>query len=335
MPLNACKPRTNASYLQAFVSAATLQAITTQETDKTNIFKAIAESRDLQSEEGQLRLHRNLVRANQTLHSTLAILAWPQAMHKNLLPTRHAKGLRPGALNVCEALFNDTFREFLNLSLAHFDESCTDSVVKSLAESLPLSLLKLKLSFEGCSRLTDLSLQALSTAFAQPETQRTLFGLRWLSEPSRMQAIVMKGWEWRVQEFKKSEGFESLFLKSSQLTGLCFVSHSTKLDIWTSDNVHPRAPPVSRGTPQIQLGRIGVALCGLYATSCSWHHGIKGETCPRPCAPFKGSFKGTSINRNFRDLNEFEEIQSERQKAFHVFVKSESFMNGSLTGVGA
>ncbi len=139
---------------------------TTQEKDKTNIFKAIAQSHDLQSEEGQLRLHRNLARANQTLHSTLAILAWPQAMHKNLLPTRHAKGLQR-TFNVCEALFNDTFREFLNLSLAHFEESCTDSVVKSLAESLPLSLVKLKLSFEGCSRLTDVSLQALSTAFMQ------------------------------------------------------------------------------------------------------------------------------------------------------------------------
>ena len=138
----------------------------TQERDKTSIFQAIAQSRHLSTAEGQERLQRNLERANQTLHSTLAILAWPQAMHKNLLP-KNAKGLNSRKLNVCEALLNDTFRESLDLSLAQFEESCTDSAVKTLAESLPPSLVKLKLSFEGCDRLTDISLQALTTRLMQ------------------------------------------------------------------------------------------------------------------------------------------------------------------------
>ena len=70
-------------------------------------------------------------------------------------------------LNVCDALVDDKFRQSLDLSLAHFEETCVDSVVKILAESLPTSLVKLKLSFEDCARLTDLSLQALTSRFQQ------------------------------------------------------------------------------------------------------------------------------------------------------------------------
>lgn len=33
------------------------------------------------------------------------------------------------------------------------------------------------------------------------------------------------------------------------------------------------------------------------------------ENLPSSLRTFKGSFKGTSINRNFRDLNEFEEFK--------------------------
>lgn len=281
---------------------------TTQETDKTNIFKAIAESRDLQSEEGQLRLHRNLARANQTLHSTLAILAWPQAMHKNLLPTRHAKGLRPGTLNVCEALFNDTFREFLNLSLAHFDESCTDSVVKSLAESLPLSLVKLKLSFEGCSRLTDLSLQALSTAFTQLKLKELFLdfvGCRNLTDAG--------------------DCYEGLGMKGS---GNSKNLKDLSLSFW---NLHNRQVFVSFRTPPNSIyGQVSMCIPGLRLLAAALHKsnlvelelhfagcmrlhvpGIMAlkENLPSSLRTFKGSFKGTSINRNFRDLNEFEEFK--------------------------
>ena len=141
------------------------------ERDKISIFQAIANSKELESAEGKERLQRNLARANQTLHSTLAILAWPQAMNKNLLP-KNAKGLHAGKLNVCDALLNDTFRESLDLSLAHYDESCSDAVVKALAESLPLCLVNLKLSFEGCVRLTDVSLQALAARIGQMKLQK-------------------------------------------------------------------------------------------------------------------------------------------------------------------
>ena len=143
----------------------------TQERDKTSIFQAIANSKDLESAEGKDKLRRNLDRANQTLHSTLAILAWPQAMNKNLLP-KNAKGLHAGKLNVCDALLSDTYRDSLDLSLAHYEESCSDSVVKALAESLPLCLVNLKLSFEGCVRLTDVSLQALAARIGMMKLQK-------------------------------------------------------------------------------------------------------------------------------------------------------------------
>ncbi|CAK9014902.1 unnamed protein product [Durusdinium trenchii] len=100
--------------------------------DKEHIFRAIADNYDLSSEEGE-------------------------AMQK--------KG-RPGMDKICNALRSDGFRESLELSLAHV-EGCDNAAVKKLAESLPSSLKNLKLSFEGCSHLTDSSVQALAGQVSQ------------------------------------------------------------------------------------------------------------------------------------------------------------------------
>ena len=54
----------------------------TVEKDKMTILSAMANQTDLTSEEGQRYLRENLKRANDTLHSTFAILAWPQAMQR-------------------------------------------------------------------------------------------------------------------------------------------------------------------------------------------------------------------------------------------------------------
>jgi len=131
--------------------------------DKRAILRSIARSSEILSDEGKKRLATNLACANQTLHSTLAILTWPQAMHKGLLT-------KPGdrKQNVCRALSSDMSRESLELSLAHFGQSCGDAAVKVLAESLPPNLVKLKLSFEGCTRLTDVSLRTLATCMGLP-----------------------------------------------------------------------------------------------------------------------------------------------------------------------
>eukprot|EP00438_Fugacium_kawagutii_P023711 Skav228038 [mRNA] locus=scaffold1188:90764:92696:+ [translate_table: standard] len=227
---------------------------TTQERDKKNIFQAIAQSDDLESIDGQERFHRNLSRANQTLHSTLAVLAWPQAMHKNLLP-RHGKGLNSGKLNVCGPLLKDTFRESLDLSLAHFEESCTDSVVKTLAESLPLSLTQLKLSFEGCARLTDVSLQALTNRFMQ---------------------LKLK------QLFLDFVGCQNLTDAGLRLLG-AFLQKSALFEL------------------------------ELHFAGCSRLHGpgisALKENLPSSIRSFKGSFKGTQINRNFKDLTDFKDFK--------------------------
>ena len=50
--------------------------------DKLTILSAMANKMDLTSEEGRCLLQENLKRANDTMHSTFAILAWPQAMQR-------------------------------------------------------------------------------------------------------------------------------------------------------------------------------------------------------------------------------------------------------------
>lgn len=230
----------------------------TRESDKISILQSIAQSRELLSDEGKERLEKNLLRANQTLHSTLAVLAWPQAMHKNLLP-KHSKGLHSGMLNVCDALVNDSFRQSLDLSLAHFEETCVDSVVKTLAESLPSSLVKLKLSFEDCVRLTDLSLQALTSRFQQLKLQQLYLDFVGCKNLTDAGLILLA----------KVLHSSSIFELELHFAG-CVRLHST----------------------------------GILALQ---------EKLPTSLRSFKASFKGTSINRNFRDLIDFKEYKVPRQ----------------------
>eukprot|EP00439_Symbiodinium_sp_Y106_P048084 s2962_g6.t1 len=95
----------------------------------------------------------------KTLHSTLAILAWPQAMNSGLLD--HGKGRHNFDLG--GALAEDATRDSIELSLAHFEKTCVDAGVKVLAESLSPNIENLKLSFEGCIQLTDASLRGLAS----------------------------------------------------------------------------------------------------------------------------------------------------------------------------
>lgn len=96
---------------------------------------------DVASVRGQELLATNLLRANNTLHSTLAVLAWPQAMQRGLL----------GEMRLADVLAKDVTRERLELSLAHFETSCTDAALQILATGLPPNLRELHLSFEGCA----------------------------------------------------------------------------------------------------------------------------------------------------------------------------------------
>ena len=50
--------------------------------DKQTILSAMANHTDLTSDDARRHLQENLKRANATLHSTFAILAWPQAMQR-------------------------------------------------------------------------------------------------------------------------------------------------------------------------------------------------------------------------------------------------------------
>jgi len=196
------------------------------------------------------------------LRSTLAILAWPQAVHKNLLP-KHAKGLQSGKLNVCDALLKDTSRESLDLSLAHFDESCSDSVVKALAESLPPCLVNLKLSFEGCVRITDVSLQALTARLVQLKLKHLHL------------------------DFVGCKNLTDAGLRL--LATALHKSNLVELELHFAGCVRLHSPGIS----QLQ------------------------ENLPSSLRSFKGSFKGTAINRNFQNLCDFQEFK----------VKSSPFTN--------
>jgi len=129
----------------------------TQEEDKNAILKAIATEK-FEPGPGKPRVSNEL-RANMTLHSTIAILAWPQAMNRDQL--KYGKG--NDKLDVEGALHSDVTRDSVELSLAHFEQTCVDAGVKVLAECLPPNISSLKLSFEGCIRLTDASLHALAS----------------------------------------------------------------------------------------------------------------------------------------------------------------------------
>ncbi|CAE7378562.1 Scn8a, partial [Symbiodinium sp. CCMP2456] len=93
----------------------------TQEEDKRAILKAIATEN---FEPGPGKPHvSNELRANMTLHSTLAILAWPQAMNRDQLKY----GKENDKLDVEGALRSDVTRDSVELSLAHFEKTCVDA----------------------------------------------------------------------------------------------------------------------------------------------------------------------------------------------------------------
>ncbi|CAE8586475.1 unnamed protein product [Polarella glacialis] len=117
--------------------------------DKAKILYNMSGNRSLDSQEGQECLRRNLEKANNSLNSSLALLAWPQAMHRGLL------------LNFAQSDEDQGMRG-LDLSLAHFTESCKDKDLELLAQGLPPNLEELILSFEGCDKITDVGLKALA-----------------------------------------------------------------------------------------------------------------------------------------------------------------------------
>lgn len=92
--------------------------------DKESILFEMASHEDFKTSEGRELLKRNLKRANDALHSTFAILAWPQAMqHGKLLDFAKGHGKEARKVNLSEILAMDEGREVLELSLAHFQES--------------------------------------------------------------------------------------------------------------------------------------------------------------------------------------------------------------------
>ena len=248
------------------------------EADKQHILQSIAQSSRITSGEGQRKLELNLARANQTLHSTMAILAWPQAVHKKLVPKDvHSEE----GLNICKPLSSDRFRESLELSLAHF-ENCVDSVVKTLAESLPANLVDLKLSFEGCHRLTDLALQSIA------------LGLQKLSKLRRLHLD---------------------FVGCSNLTdaGLRLLAKAFKDSQLTGLELHFAGCQFIRGPGVLALEQslpntLRQGSCRV-VMACFFTKKAKKSLIRRAMAArlFNGSFKGSGVNRNFQSLDEFVE----------------------------
>ena len=90
--------------------------------DKDGILFEMGGHADLTTVAGKEVLQRNLKRANDALHSTFAILAWPQAMQRGIL-LDFAKGSAKSSkqkVKLPEILAMDDEREVLELSLAHF-----------------------------------------------------------------------------------------------------------------------------------------------------------------------------------------------------------------------
>lgn len=212
--------------------------------DKFKILKAIAGT-DIDSSKGHMLLEQNLKLANDTLHSTLAVLAWPQAMQRGLL----------GDMNLAEILAADVGRERLELSLAHFEASCTDSAMKILASGLPPNLQELRLSFEGCNKITDNGVSSL---------------MRHLSPKLKLLYLD--------------------FIGCTLLTDASIISLAKHLPA----SLH-----------ELQLHFAGCE--GIHAGAVQH---LK-EHWPPALQQFRGSFKGTGVNRNFRHLQEFQAFLKE------------------------
>lgn len=212
--------------------------------DKFKILKAIAGT-DIDSSKGHMLLEQNLKLANDTLHSTLAVLAWPQAMQRGLL----------GDMNLEEILAADVGRERLELSLAHFEASCTDSAMKILASGLPPNLQELRLSFEGCNKITDNGVSSL---------------MRHLSPKLKLLYLD--------------------FIGCTLLTDASIISLAKHLPA----SLH-----------ELQLHFAGCE--GIHAGAVQH---LK-EHWPPALQQFRGSFKGTGVNRNFRHLQEFQAFLKE------------------------
>ncbi|CAK9117404.1 unnamed protein product [Durusdinium trenchii] len=212
----------------------------TVEADKMKILSAMAGG-NLNSSRGQMLLEKNLKHANDTLHSTLAVLAWPQAMQRGLL----------GEMKLAEALSADVGRERLELSLAHFEASCTDAAMKVLATGLPPNLQELRLSFEGCNRITDAGVSAL---------------VRHLNPKLKLLYLDFIG---------------CALLTDSAILSLAKHLPSTLIEL-----------------------QVHVAGCEGVGTAAVQH--LK-QHWPASLHQFRGSFKGTAVNRNFRN---FQELQS-------------------------
>ncbi|CAK9103599.1 Hypothetical protein SCF082_LOCUS48382 [Durusdinium trenchii] len=90
------------------------------------------------------------LKVDETVCSTFALLAWPQAVKRGLVSTQ-----------LIETVASDVNREALELSLAHLQEF-QDPGMLQLAQSLPPNLTKLKLGLEGCHELTDQGVKALA-----------------------------------------------------------------------------------------------------------------------------------------------------------------------------
>ena len=240
------------------------------EADKNHILQCIAQSSHISSGEGFRKLQVNLERANRTLHSTMAILAWPQAVHKQLVPkdVDASEGL-----NICKPLASDHFRESLELSLAHF-ESCVDAVVKTLVDSLPPNLVDLKLSFEGCHHLTDLALQSAA------------LGLEKLSKLRRLHLDFV--------------GCANLTDAGLRLLGKA-LEHTQLTDL----ELHfAGCQSISRpGVLALEQNLPNTLRQVMFKTFESDFARL-----------FSGSFKGSSVNRNFQSLEEFVEFAEPERK---------------------
>jgi len=99
-----------------------------------------------------------LLRANQSLRSYFALVAWPFAIQYDLVRDFDGDGDIMEGDDLIHCLRDDETRTTLRFSLAHFEE-VENADVRDLLDGLPPHLLDLNISFEACIGITNVGIK--------------------------------------------------------------------------------------------------------------------------------------------------------------------------------
>ena len=156
--------------------------------------------------------------------------------------------------------------------------------MKILAGGLSPNLKELRLSFEGCNRLTDVSLSSLGN-----------LGCTNVLRARTVTHVPRPPPSWTTEPLATSDQTRAKFGKALKLIYLDFIGCS-KL---TDTGLIALASSLPSGLEELELHFAGCSLISSAGVAS-----LRAKL-PRAVHSFNATFKGTGINRNFANKDEF------------------------------